>query len=172
MQRRGKKKKKNPGTKSNNSRCSISVRLRYASFQVLSSPCEIDSQHVENLHPVGIVVQTHARSLRCPGMPAVLPPPLLLTAPISTPCSIVSVCLCSKITYLRRSVQGWLCGSHNGVKRGSSTPVIGHWVCASVVQPKFYSFTYFSCFYSSMEHTLQGRTRPVVFFHPFFFVVV
>lgn len=39
----------------------------------------------------------------------------LLTAPISTRCSFVSVCLCSKNTYLMRSVQGWLCGSHNEV---------------------------------------------------------
>lgn len=113
------------------------------------SLCEIDSHSVGNLHPVGIVVQTHARSLRCPRMPAVLPPPLLLSAPISTLCSIVSVCLCSKITYLTRSVWGWLCGSHNEGKRSSSTPLIGHWVCASVVQLKFYSVTYFSGFCSS-----------------------
>lgn len=89
------RKKKNLGSKSNNSRCSISVSLRYASFQVLHSLCEIDSQCVENLRPCWHCCADTCCGLRCPWTPEVLPPPLLLTEPISTPCSFVSVCLCA-----------------------------------------------------------------------------
>lgn len=84
------------GSKSNNTRCSISVSLRYASFQVLHSVCEIDSQCVENLRPCWHCCADACWGLWCPWTPEVLPPPLLLTKPISTSCSFVSVCLCSK----------------------------------------------------------------------------
>lgn len=72
------------------------MSLRYASFQVLHSLCEIDSQCVENLRPCWHCCADTCCGLRCPWTPEVLPPPLLLTEPISTPCSFVSVCLCSK----------------------------------------------------------------------------
>lgn len=92
-----KKRKRNlKRSKSNNTRCSISVFLRYASFQVLHSLCEIDSQCVENLRPCWHCCADTCCGLWCPWTPEVLPPPLLLTEPISTSCSFVSVCLCSK----------------------------------------------------------------------------
>lgn len=106
-------KKKNLGSKSNNSRCSISVSLRYASFQVLLSPCEIDSQCVKNLRPCWHCCTDTCCGLRCPWTPEVLPPPLLLTEPISTPCSFVSSLFALQNTYLTHSVQAWLCGFHN-----------------------------------------------------------
>lgn len=82
--------------KSSNTRCSISVSLRYASFQVLPSLCEIDSQCVENLCPCWHCCADTCWGLWCPWTAEVLPPPVLLTKPISTSCSFVSVCLHSK----------------------------------------------------------------------------
>lgn len=62
------------------------------SFQVVHSLCEIDSQCVLFLH----CCTDRCWGLWCPWMPAVLPPPFLLTEPISTLCSFVSICLGSK----------------------------------------------------------------------------
>lgn len=150
------RKKKNLGSKSNNSRCSISVSLRYASFQVLLSPCEIDSQCVENLRPCWHCCTDTCCGLRCPWTPEVLPPPLLLTEPISTPCSFVSSLFALQNTYLTHSVQAWLCGFHNEMP-GKFLHVFGElfllllgtfWqVCAARVRPTkvLSSVTYFCC---------------------------
>lgn len=92
----GKKTFRKLGSKSSNTRCSISVSLRYASFQVLPSLCEIDSQCVENLCPCWHCCADTCWGLWCPWTAEVLPPPVLLTKPISTSCSFVSVCLHSK----------------------------------------------------------------------------
>lgn len=80
-------------------------------FQVLPSLCEIDSQCVENLCPCWHCCADTCWGLWCPWMAEVLPPPVLLTKPISTSCSFVSVCFQS--TYLTHSVHGQLCGYNN-----------------------------------------------------------
>lgn len=103
------------GSKSNKARCSISVSLRYASFQVLHSLCEIDSQCVENLHPCWHCCADTHWVLWCPWMPEVLPPPLLLSEPVSTSCSFVSLLFVLQNTYLTHSVQRQLCGYNNEV---------------------------------------------------------
>lgn len=114
------------GTKSNNSRCSISVCLRYASFQVLPSLCEIDSQCVENFHPVGIVVQTHARSLRCPRMPAPPPPYLLHQSP---PRVLLFGFVCAPKTLISHvQFRDGFVAPTMKCPRSSSTPVIGHFL--------------------------------------------
>lgn len=65
-------------------------------FQVLPSLCEIDSQCVENLCPCWHCCADTCWGLWCPWTAEVLPLPVLLTKPISTSCSFVSVCLHSK----------------------------------------------------------------------------
>lgn len=148
VQRVEKNKKKKTGSKSNNSRCSISVSVRYASFQVLLSLCEIDSQRVENLCPCWHCCADTCCGLRCPWKPEELPPPLLLTEPISTPCSFVSSLFVLQNTYLAHSVQAWLCGFHNEMPRKFLHIVwelfllllATFWqVCAAEVQQKFFS---------------------------------
>lgn len=147
VQRVGRNKKEKTGFKSNNSRCSISVSVRYASFQVLLSLCEIDSQRVENLCPCWHCCADTCCGLRCPWKPEELPPPLLLTEPISTPCSFVSSLFVLQNTYLAHSVQPWLCGFHNEMPRKFLHIVwelfllllATFWqVCAAEVQQKFF----------------------------------
>lgn len=182
---RRKKKIKNLGSESNNSRCSISASRRYASFQVLLSPCEIDSQCVENLRPCWHCCADTCCGLRCPWTPEVLPPPLLLTEPISTPCSFVSRLFALQNTYLKHSVQAWLCGFHNEMP-GKFLHVFGElfllllgtfWrVCAARVRPTkvvffFQSPTFvvvrFCIFYAPQTvKSYTGRLYALVaFFH-------
>lgn len=65
---------------------------------------------------VGIVVQSHAGFYDALGR-QVLPPPRLLTEPISTSCSFVSVLFVLQSTYLAHAVQGQLCGYNNDMPR-------------------------------------------------------
>lgn len=132
------RRKKDLGTVANNSGCSISVRLRYALFQVLLSLCEIDSERVENWHAVVIVVQTHARSLRCPRMPAVLPLP-----PFTHCTNLHPVFFCFGLFVLQKHLShAFSSGMALWLPQWSAREVPPRrlsgtsWVCAAIVQMK------------------------------------
>lgn len=174
------KKEKKRGSKSNNSRCSISVAVRYASLQVLLSLCEIDLQRAENLCPCWHCCADTCRGLRCPWTPGELPPPLLLTEPISTPSSFVSSLFVLQNTYLAHSVQAWLCGFHNEMPRKFLHIVwklfilllATFWqVCASEVQQKFFlesptfGFSLFSVYFVLCHKRARRSLALVASFH-------